>query len=83
MDAGEELQGINDVVDYILMNHNYTSSEHPNECNATNVQQKSVNYDALKPFFLNTTSYVIKKTLEATTQYTCTAMTGMQLKNTF
>ena len=83
MDAGEEFHGIDDVVDYILMNHNYTSSEHPTQCNATSVQQKSVNYDALKPFFLNATSYVIKKTFEATTQYARTAMTGMQLKNTF
>ena len=61
------------------------AGEHQNKFKSSSPtsKKKPPDYEALRPFFLNTSVDVIKRTFEATTQYARTNIGGLQLKKTF
>ena len=80
-DAGEDSNNIDNIIDNIVCHHNINMSgdKHQILCNATPTSHKPLNYDALYPFFINTTDNVIKWTFDATAQFARTPMSGLQL----
>ena len=74
---------IDDVIDKIAIFVNeHQRSSTPIFSHLTVVQPKSRDYESLRPFFLHQSIDVIKRTFEATTQFSRTNIGSLQLKKT-
>ena len=97
-DAGEEIisndrnnnntTSLDDIIfDAIIHTYKHqrtSSTDSPLlELHSMTLNKKSPDYESLRPFFLNATADVIKRTFAATTQYARTNIGGIQLKKTF
>ena len=86
-DSSNTYDSIADIVDYAVFHHHLASTttvnEHQIQCNNKSIAKKHPNYEALRPFFINASAKVIKRTFEATTQFARKVTNGLQLRRTF
>ena len=85
IDDGEDNADIDDIVDNIVLSHNnyHNVLVHEHQFHYNSIRRKPPNYEALKPFFLDASTNVIKHTFDATTQFARTVMGGKHLRKTF
>ena len=84
-DAGEEFVQDDDNLDDTVFSAILHANKHQRifQLHPTSLTKKPPDYESLRPFFLNATADVIKRTFAATTQYARTNIGGLQLKKTF